>query len=133
MPSFNRITIVGHVGRAPELKYTQSNIAFCTFSVATSKRWKDKNTDEWKENTTWHRVKAWRYDAEKAAKLDKGSLVLVEGTLESEEWTDKEGNKRETMVITPTSVVAFSRQQDGVAGGGRPPAIGQDDDDGLPF
>jgi single-strand DNA-binding protein len=133
MPSFNRITIVGHVGRAPELKYTQSNIAFCTFSVATSKRWKDKNTDEWKENTTWHRVKAWRYDAEKAAKLDKGSLVLVEGTLESEEWTDKEGNKRETMVITPTSVVAFSRQQDGGAGGGRPPAIGQDDDDGLPF
>jgi single-strand DNA-binding protein len=133
MPSFNRITIVGHVGRAPELKYTQSNIAFCTFSVATSKRWKDKNTDEWKENTTWHRVKAWRYDAEKAAKLDKGSLVLVEGTLESEEWTDKEGNKRETMIITPTTVVAFSRQQDGGAGGGRPPAIGQDDDDGLPF
>jgi single-strand DNA-binding protein len=133
MPSFNRITIVGHVGRAPELKYTQSNIAFCTFSVATSKRWKDKNTDEWKENTTWHRVKAWRYDAEKAAKLDKGSLVLVEGTLESEEWTDKEGNKRETMVITPTSVVAFSRQHIGFDYGFAVSTESHADDDGLPF
>lgn len=93
MPSVNKHIIIGHLGRDPEIKYTNNNTPLANFSVATSESWKDKQTGEWQEVTEWHRVVAWRNVAEKVERigLKKGSLVYVEGKVTTRKYTDKDG------------------------------------------
>ena len=99
MSSLNKAMIIGRLGQDPEVRYTQSNIAVATMSVATSERYKDKNGEQ-QENTEWHRVIAWGRLAEICRDyLKKGSLVYFEGTLQTREWEDKEGQKRYTTEI----------------------------------
>ena len=97
--SFSKITIIGNLGKDPELRYTPQGDAVCDFSVAVNDRKRDK-AGEWQDVTTWFRVTFWRKQAENASKyLTKGRQVYVEGRLQVEEWTDRDGNNRQTLAI----------------------------------
>lgn len=110
--SFNKIIIVGNLGRDPELRYTPQGDAVCNFSVAVNDKRRDK-TGELQDTTTWFRITLWRRQAENASKyLTKGSPIYVEGRLKVEEWTDRDGNNRYTLEVQATDMQFIS-------GGGR--------------
>lgn len=95
MSSVNKATIVGHLGRDPETRYLPSGEAVTNFSVATSETWKDKQTGERQEATEWHRISTFGKLAEIAGQyLVKGSLVYIEGKLNTRKYTDKNGVER---------------------------------------
>ncbi len=99
MSSLNKAMIIGRLGQDPDVRYTQSNTAVANLSIATSERYKD-STGEWKENTEWHRVVAWGRLAEICQEyLKKGSLVYIEGPIQTRQWEDKEGQTRYTTEI----------------------------------
>lgn len=97
--SFNKIIVIGNLGRDPELRYTPQGDAVCDFSIAVNDRKRDK-TGEYQDVTTWFKVTLWRKMAENASKyLTRGKSVYVEGRLQVEEWTDRDGKNRHTLVI----------------------------------
>ena len=113
--SFNKITIVGNLGRDPELRYTPQGIAVCDFSLATNERKRDKS-GEMQEVATWFRVTLWRNQAENAAKyLKKGSQVYIEGRLSLEEWTDRDGNTRQTLNVQASDMHFIGTRGDSVS------------------
>ena len=102
--SFNKIIVIGNLGRDPELRYTPQGNAVCNFSVATSEKKRDK-AGEMQEITTWFRVTTWNKQAENASKyLTKGRPVYVEGRLRIEEWTDRDGKNRYTLEVNATDL-----------------------------
>ncbi|HEX3101008.1 MAG TPA: single-stranded DNA-binding protein [Pyrinomonadaceae bacterium] len=116
--SFNKIIIVGNLGRDPELRYTPQGAAVCSFSMATNEKRKDKS-GETQDVTTWFKVTLWRQQAENAAKyLTKGSPVYIEGRLRIEEWTDRDQNKRYTLDVQATDMQFISSRGEGGGGGG---------------
>jgi single-strand DNA-binding protein len=118
MASFNKIVIVGYLGRDPEIRYTPDGTAVCNFSIATSEKKKDRGGDM-QEQTTWFRVTVWRNQAEAVHKyLTKGRQVYVEGRLRQEEFTDRDGNKRMALEVTATDVQFLGSPRD--EGGGAP-------------
>ena len=114
MASVNKVIIVGNLGRDPETRYLPSGEAVTNISVATTETWKDKASGEKKEATEWHRISFFGKLAEIAGEyLKKGRSVYVEGRLQTREWQDKEGQKRQT-----TEIVANTVQFLGGKGGG---------------
>lgn len=102
--SVNKVILLGHLGGDPELRYFQDGTGVCNFSLATSERWKDKQTGERKEHTEWHRVSIRGKLAEIANQyLRKGSKVYIEGQNKTREW-EKDGVKRYTTEV----VVGFN-------------------------
>ncbi|MEZ5425546.1 MAG: single-stranded DNA-binding protein [Pyrinomonadaceae bacterium] len=102
--SFNKIIVVGNLGRDPELRYTPQGDAVCDFSVAVNDRKRDK-AGEFQEVVTWFRITLWRRLAENASKyLTKGKQVYIEGRLQVEEWQDRDGNNRYTLNVTATDM-----------------------------
>ncbi len=100
MSTFNRIIVVGNLGKDPELRYSPQGLPICSFSLATNERQKDSKTGETTENTIWYRANIFGRKAEAAAQyLQKGAPVYVDGKLKPEEWTDRDGNKRFTLNI----------------------------------
>ncbi|MBI2625023.1 MAG: single-stranded DNA-binding protein [Candidatus Nealsonbacteria bacterium] len=92
--NLNKIIIVGNLTADPELRNTSAGQAVCSFRVATNRIWVDKNTGQQQKKTEFHNVVLWRRLAEIASKfLTKGSLVLIEGRLETRSWDDASGNK----------------------------------------
>lgn len=134
MASFNKITIVGYLGRDPELRYTPSGTPVCDFSMATTERKGRGNEAE--ELTTWFRVSMWGRQAEVASQyLQKGRLVYVEGRLSSREWTDRDGNKRTSLEVHGTDLQFIGARGDEMAagapsGGGRGSSSRDDDERG---
>jgi len=105
MASFNKIVIVGYLGKDPELRYTPQGIAVCNINVATTERRKDSRTGEPQDITTWFRVTLWRRLAEIANQyLSKGKQVYVEGRLRQEEYTDRDGVKRTSLSVDATDL-----------------------------
>lgn len=98
--SVNKVILIGHLGRDAETAYTASQVAVTKFSVATSRRWKDQATGDWKEETDWTRVVLWRGEAV-APYLLKGKQIYVEGRLQTRSYDDKDGKK-----VWATDVVA---------------------------
>ena len=91
--------LIGRLGQDPEVRYTQSNTAVATLSLATNERYKDSN-GEWQERTEWHRVVAWGRLAEICQQyLSKGSQIYVEGPIQTRQWEDREGQKRYTTEV----------------------------------
>lgn len=89
--SLNKVMFIGHIGRDPEIKYLPNGDAVCNFSVASSERWKDKATGEMQERTEWLRCNAFQRLAEVCGEyLKKGSLVYVEGKLQTRQY-EQEG------------------------------------------
>lgn len=102
--SFNKITLVGNLGRDPELRYTPQGTPVCTFSLATNEKRKDK-TGEMQDQTTWFRVTLWGRQAETASQyLTKGRPIYIEGRLRVEEWTDRDGKQRYTLEVHATDM-----------------------------
>ncbi|MEQ9308474.1 MAG: single-stranded DNA-binding protein [Balneolaceae bacterium] len=99
MSSLNKVMLIGRLGQDPEVRYTQANTAVATLSVATSERYKDGN-GEYQEKTEWHRVVAWGRLAEICQQyLNKGSLIYIEGPLQTRQWEDNQGQKKYTTEI----------------------------------
>jgi len=102
--SFNKITIVGYLGRDPELRYTPQGTALCKMSIATTEKRKNV-AGEMEEHTTWFRVTAWGRQAELANEyLAKGRQVYIEGRLRLEEYTDREGQKRFSAEVSANDI-----------------------------
>lgn len=96
----NKVILIGNLGAAPEIRYTQSSTAVATLSVATSESWKDKQTGEQREQTEWHRVVLYRRLAEIAGEfLRKGSKVYIEGKLKTRKWQSQDGRENYTTEI----------------------------------
>ena len=106
MAGIIKVILVGHLGRDPEMRYTQSEVAVCSFSLATSETYRDRNSGEKVTQTEWHNIILWRNLAETAGKyLRKGSQVYIEGKLRNRKWEDQNGATRYT-----TEVVADTMQ-----------------------
>lgn len=145
MASFNKIVIVGYLGRDPEIRYTPQGMAVCNFSIATTERRKDKS-GEFQDATTWFRVTVWGKQAESANQyLSKGRQVFVEGRLRQEEFTGQDGSKRTSLEVTATDVQFLGpRGEEGGGGGGShggglggarptPSSAGPEPDEDVPF
>ena len=116
MSDLNRVMIIGRLGADPETKYTASGAAITNLSVATSERWKDKQTGENQERTEWHRVAFFGRLAEIAGEyLHKGSQVFIEGRLQTDKWQDKDGNDRYTTKIVGSGMNMLGGKGDATA------------------
>ena len=114
MASINRATIIGNVGRDPELRYSAAGAAVCNITVATSRNWKDKTSGEKVEETEWHRVVFYDRLAEIAGEyLKKGRSVYVEGRLKTRKWQDKDGSDRYTTEIVGSEMKMLGGKGDG--------------------
>ena len=119
MASVNKVIIVGNVGRDPETRYMPSGDAVTNISVATSDRYKDKQTGEMKETTEWHRVAFFGKLAEIAGQyLKKGSQVYVEGRLRTRKWTDASGQEKYSTEIVSETMQMLGGKPVGSSEGG---------------
>lgn len=113
MASVNRVMLIGNLGRDPEIRYLPSGEAVANFSIATTEQWKDKNGNK-QERTDWHRIEFIGRTAEICGEyLKKGMQVYVEGRIQYDKWTDKEGVER-----TLTKIRGDRMQMLGGRGGG---------------
>ncbi|HEY6264565.1 MAG TPA: single-stranded DNA-binding protein [Candidatus Acidoferrum sp.] len=116
--SVNKVILVGRLGRDPETRYTGGGQAVANFSVATDESYKDKNGERQKR-TEWHKIVVWSKLAEIAQQyLKKGSLLYLEGRLQTREWQDKEGQKRTTTEIVATNFRMLGGRSEGAAAAG---------------
>ena len=100
MTSLNRATLIGNLGRDPEIRSTQTGDKVASLSLATAESWKDRNSGERRERTEWHRVVVWGNLAEIAERyLRKGSKVMIEGQIQTRKWSDQSGQDRYTTEI----------------------------------
>jgi single-strand DNA-binding protein len=115
--SVNKVILVGRLGRDPETRFTGGGQAVANFSVATDETYKDKNGERQKR-TEWHKIVVWGKQAEIAQQyLKKGSLIFIEGRIQSREWQDKEGQKRTSFEIVATNFRMLGGKSDGAAAG----------------
>ncbi len=104
MSGVNKVIVLGRLGSDPETKNISSGNTVCTFSLATSEAWKDKNGEK-QEKTEWHRIVVWGKLAEICGKyLTKGRQTFVEGRLQTRSWEDQQGNKKYTTEVVATNV-----------------------------
>ncbi len=115
--SFNKIILVGNLGKDPELRYTPQGTAVCSFSMATNEKRRDKS-GEFQNIATWFKVTLWGNQAETASKyLAKGRQVYIEGRLRIEEWTDRDNNPRQSLEVNATDMQFLGGQDRGEGGG----------------
>ena len=122
--SVNKVILVGRLGRDPETRYTGGGQAVANFSVATDETYKDK-AGERQKRTEWHKIVVWGKQAEIAQQyLKKGSLIFIEGRIQSREWQDKEGQKRTSFEIVATNFRMLGGRGDGGGSGGGSASVG---------
>jgi single-strand DNA-binding protein len=106
----NSITISGNITREPEMRYTPSGVSKVTFGVAVNRSWRNQQTQEWEEQTSFFNVVAWRQLAENvSASLTKGSRVVVSGRLEQRSWETESGEKRSIVEVVADDVAPSLR------------------------
>jgi single-strand DNA-binding protein len=139
----NKVILVGNLGRDPEVRTTPSGQNVASFTLATSRRWKDKEGSR-QEQTEWHNVVCWGKLAEIAGQyLTKGKQVFVEGRIQTRSWEDKQSGEKKyrTEIVADNFQMLGSRGDSGGMGGGRHEAPSADDhggasapdDDDIPF
>jgi single-strand DNA-binding protein len=128
--SVNKVILVGYLGRDPETRFTSSGQAVANFSLATDESYKDR-AGERQKRTEWHRIVVWGKQAEIAQKyLHKGSLVFVEGRIQTRQWDDRQGQKRTSFDIVCNNFRMLGGR--GEAGGRAAPAAEPDADQSAP-
>ena len=139
MASVNKVILLGNLGRDPEVRFTQGGTPVANFTMATTDRWSDPSGEK-KEKTEWHRIVVWGKQAEIAGEyLKKGRPVFVEGSLQTREWTDRDGNKRYTTEVRAQRLQLLGRPDDRGGSPGGPPAedahepAGSFAEDDIPF
>ena len=158
--SVNKVTLLGNLGRDPEIRSTQDGLKIVNLSIATSERWKDRNSGEQRERTEWHRVVIFNENLARIAEqyLRKGSTVYLEGQMQTRKWTDQQGVEKYTTEVVlqryrgeltllgsrneGTATMPSSEAPDQIgmgvsgmtSGSAIPPMAGGDDlDDDIPF
>lgn len=112
--SMNKVILIGRVGQDPKLSYTSSGQAVANFSVATDEGYRDRQTGQKVERTEWHRIVAWRHQAEFVGNyVGKGRLVMVEGKLQTRKWQGQDGQDRYTTEIVADNIQGLDRAPDG--------------------
>lgn len=118
MASFNKIVVVGYLGRDAEIRYLPDGTAVSNFSVATTEKRKDRSGES-QETTTWFRVNLWGKQADALNQyLTKGRQVYVEGKLSQQEYTDRDGNRRTSLDIRASDVQLLGSRSDESHSGG---------------
>ena len=144
--SVNKAILLGRCGKDPEAR-TAGESKVASFTLATTEKYKDSKTGEWKENTEWHNIVCWRNTAELAEKyVQKGALLYIEGKLRTRSWDDRDGNKRYVTEIIAENLQFLEKRQEAQTAASAPapqarpkttPLPVDDDDlpegDGLPF
>jgi single-strand DNA-binding protein len=130
--------VIGHLGRDPEIRYTQSGDAIANLSLATTEKWTDKKTGEKKEKTEWHKIVFYGKAAETLETYTKkGTLLYVSGKLETRKWKDKEGIERATTEINGKEFQILREGKGDGQSGGKPQTAqqrSQDEfNDDVPF
>ncbi len=121
MASVNKVILIGHLGKDPDVRYMPNGDQVTNLTLATSETWKDKTSGEKKEATEWHRVVFFRKLAEIAGQyLKKGAQIYIEGSLKTRKWQDKEGQDRYTTEIVGDEM----RMLGSKPGSGGPPPVG---------
>lgn len=110
--SVNRVTLLGNLGRDAETKFTPSGVARTNFSIATTRRIKDTQTNEWKDETDWHSLVMWRQE-NLANFLTKGTRVYIEGRLQTRSYDDKDGNKRYMTEVVVEEIILLGGRGEG--------------------
>ncbi len=120
MASFNKVILVGNLTRDPQVKYTTGGTAVTEIGLAVNRRWMDKQSNQWKDETTFVDVTLWGRTAEIAGEyLAKGRPVLIEGRLQLDSWDDKEsGQKRSKLRVVGENMTMLGSKNEGGAGGG---------------
>lgn len=117
--SLNKVILVGHLGQDPKISYAQSGLPIANMRLATSERVRDKD-GQYTERTDWHTIVTFDKQADFCGKyLAKGSLILVEGRLQTRKWQDKEGQDRYSTEVVAQRVQALGPRQGGGQGGGQ--------------
>lgn len=121
MAGVNKVILLGNLGRDPDIKYLEGNIARASFSLATTEAFKDKNGNRI-EQTEWHNIVMWRAMAENAEKLlKKGTQIYIEGKIHTRQWTDKDGQKKSVTEIVADNFKILQKRdaqsQQGPTGG----------------
>lgn len=112
--SMNKVILIGRVGQDPKLSYTSSGQAVANFSLATDEGYRDKQTGQKVERTEWHRVVAWRNQAEFVGNyIGKGRLVMVEGKLQTRKWQGQDGQDRYTTEVVADNIQGLDRAPEG--------------------
>jgi single-strand DNA-binding protein len=116
---WHQTIIIGNVGRDPDMRYTPTNIPVCSFSVAVTERWNDRQSNEKKEKTTWYRVTCWRALAETASRyVKKGMQIMVIGTVEVRAYTNSAGEATASLELTAGNFQFLGSRDDSHGGGG---------------
>lgn len=140
MAGLNKVMLIGHLGRDPELRYTSSGTPVCDFSVAVSRRWNTRDGQQ-QDETEWFRITAWNRLAETCANyLTKGQQVYIEGRIKLDRWTGQDGQERANLAVTAFEMQMLgSRRDQGMSSesmddGGAPAEAEETiDPDDLPF
>ncbi len=127
----NKIMLIGNLGKDPDMSYTQTGKPWTRFSLAVNRRWRDRESTEQREETTWFNVVTWDRLAETCnTYLHKGSKVYIEGRMTSRKYTDKDGQERTTWEVVATEMQMLDTKGAGQAAGA---ASGEMDPDQVPF
>jgi len=139
----NQFNAIGRLVRDPETRAIGGGQSVSNVSLAINRSWKDKQTDEWKEETLFIKGTAWGKLADKAATMAKGDLVVIGGHLEGRKWTDKDGGARETIEVRLSTLEAIKASAGGAKSSddwknkgkksGPAESFSQDLDDEIPF
>lgn len=115
--SVNKVMLIGNLGKDAETKFTPGGTSVTKFSVATTRRWKDQQSGEWKDDTNWTNVTLWKGE-NVAPYLTKGKQVYVEGRLQTRSYDDKDGKKVYSTDVVAEEVMLLGGKADGGSGGG---------------
>ena len=139
----NKVTLIGRLGNDPEVRHMPNGNPVANISIATSRRWKDKQSDEKREETEWHRIVCFNRLAEIVGEhLKKGSMIYIEGRIRTNKWQDQSGQDRLTTEIVAEQMTMLDRKNDSTSGQPSSPQqsapqqqapTGQPFDDDLPF
>ena len=128
MKSLNKVQLLGHLGQDPETRYLTNGTAVVNLSIATTTRYKDRDTGEQKENTEWHRVVGYGKTAELISDMfKKGSPILVEGSLRTRKWQDRDDVERYTTEIVVSEFIAIAKREDADSSSGATPEPNNND------
>lgn len=109
--SVNKVILLGRAGQDAQVRMVGEN-KVATFSLATTEKYKDSKTNEWKENTEWHNIVAWRHTADIAEKyITKGKEIYIEGKLRTRSWEDQSGNKKYVTEIVAETVQLLGKPE----------------------
>jgi len=111
----NKVILLGNVGKDPEVKYFDNDVAVASFSLATSETYKDKSGQK-QTKTEWHNITAWRGLAKLAENyIKKGTQLYIEGKITTRSWDDKDGNKRYTTEVVANTIQMLGKKDSGGA------------------